>query len=822
MGRGTPFLLLLLPLFALLVPMGPPAWAQDLDPRRGEPVEITADRIVYEARRQVYVAQGEVRVVQAERSIDADWLVFNRVTRRGIAAGNVRVDDGDTVLEARFLEFDHLAERGLVLTGRLDLGEDDFRMAAGELIKTGDKTYRAVDASFTTCRCPEDDDRLPWQLNAGKADVELGGYAMVTNTTIDVLGVPTVWVPWMMVPIKTERATGILPPELGIGGSNGWEVAVPFFWAARDNVNVIATPRYMTERGFKPELTVEAVYGRESEMELYGSYIRDQDAETFTDDVFDDMGVLTGTKERTVASKNRWAVGFDNDVHLPEGVRIRSDIQVVSDNDYVRDFSDFRDLRKDRFLESRVFGFGHFGAAGSGGLVVGGVYVDDRQNPDFDDRDKFVMQRAPDATLAWMPTPIPGAAGLSFEMGADYAHFRPYERAEIALDLDESQIVGDDLFADIGIAAIVGVPSDPDDRMRFGVGDGRFQEGEPLNDYGHRVVLHPRVALPFRVADVVQVHPQVGWQQTLYTTRAQSFEQRGLVTARADVTTQVIGDLDLPGLPPILHRVEPRVGWAFVSDVSQRGNPLFVPPTRVPQDRIRQLSLGNVVGDSADRIESTNLLTVGAGNRFFVRGPKGPELRAEFDLSAGYDFEGSGVGDLAQLIVDGTVFAGAGIETDFNISYDLEKGRVAQGLFEFTIPVPKAVPVKRGSYLRAGYRYRRDIPLFYENFDQGETFNRFRESFDSIQQITGRTRLRLTESWAVEYQFGYSLEESLMLANRAKLEYTSGCRCWAIQVTAEEDRSRGFQAAINFTILGFGQDITNPFKGGGLAGSSVY
>jgi len=208
-GRGTAFVLFLL----LLEP--PPAPAQNLALRRDEAAEITADRIVYESQRQVYVAEGSVRIVQGERRIDADWLVFNRTTQRGIAAGNVRADDGEIFLESRFLEFDYRGQQGLVLDGRLDLGEGDFRMAAGELIRTSEDTYEARDASFTSCRCPDDEDRLPWQINASRADVELGGYAMVTNNSVDVLGIPTIWLPWLMFPVKTDRATGLLPPEIG-------------------------------------------------------------------------------------------------------------------------------------------------------------------------------------------------------------------------------------------------------------------------------------------------------------------------------------------------------------------------------------------------------------------------------------------------------------------------------------------------------------------------------------------------------------------------------------------------------------------------------
>jgi len=815
-GRGRVFALFLL----LLVPT--PAASQSLDLRRGQTTEITADRIVYESERQVYVAQGSVRIVEGERRIDADWLVFNRTTQRGIAAGNVRLDDGEVLVESRFLEFDYEGQQGLVLSGRLDLGEDDFRMAAGELIQTSKDNYEARDASFTSCRCPEVEDRLPWQINASYADVELGGYAMVTNNSVDILGIPTLWLPWLMFPVKNNRASGLLAPEIGFGGSNGYEAALPLFWAARHDINVIATPRYLNKRGFKPELTVETVYGERSQTTIFGSYIRDQDAQTYIDD----------GAERTVASKNRWAVGFDNDVDLAAGARIRSDIHVVSDNDYVRDFAEFRRYRRDRYIESRVFGFGHFGPSDSGALVLGGLYVDDRQNPEFDDRDKFVMQRAPEATLSWLPTPVPGASGLDFEMDVDYAHFLPYERAEVAFANTLSDpsydaalnggVVGDHRFLDIGVAAIPGSFSSASDRDRFGVADGVFQEGEPLGDRGHRVVLHPRLSRPFRISDAIEVHPAVGWQQTLYSTWAQGFADRGLLTARLDVSAQLVGELDLPGLPPLVHRVEPKFGWALVSRAGQSDNPLFVPGTRVPQARLRQLSLDNLVLDTADRIESGNVATLGFGNRFYAQGRNGPELRAEVDVSLGYDFSGRHAGDFEQLILDGRIFPASGFRGDFNIAYDIERERIDQGLFEVSVPIRRLLPVVRGSSFYVGYRYRREVPLFFENFSRGKTFSRFRANFDSIQQVTGRTRLRLTERWAVEYSIGYSFEESILLSNRGKLEYTSACRCWAVQLTASQGRSRGFQAALNFTILGFGQDASNPFKGGGLIGTKPY
>lgn len=800
------------------------------DPRADLPVEITADQIVYDRRRQVYVAEGRVVVTQGARRIDADWIVFNRRTRRGIAAGRVRAVDGDDVLEARFIEFDDGAQQGLVLVGRLDLGEEDFRVAAGELVKTADDHYEGADVSMTTCRCPDDDDRLPWVINADEADVTLGGYAMVSNATVDVLGIPTLWLPWAAFPVKTERATGFLPPELRLGGGNGFEFTLPFFWAARDEVNVTLTPRYMTTRGFKPELLLETVYGRKSSSELFVSYLRDQDPDQvrafFPDTSSPGDFVL---RKKNQYDPDRWGVGFDNDVHAPLGWRLRSDIQLMSDNEYVRDFDEFRDHRRVRFVESTAFGFRHFGTDGSLAAVASVVHRDDRQNPNRVDRDDYLLHRAPSAELAWLPTRLEELLGVDLGIGADYTRFYAWKRADSVLDLSATSggIVGDDRFLDIGIASLPDAFSDLAQRQKLGVDDGVFQEGEPLNDAGHRVVLHPQLGHSFRLFDLLDLRPEVGWHQTLYSTRAQDFEERGLLTGRVQLQTRLLGRFDAPGLPPLTHLLEPRVGWAYLWKARQSDNPLFVPATRVPQARLRQLSLDNRVLDDADRIDPANVLAVGLGNRFYAGSGEARRLWGELELSAAYDFRGAGAFGLA--IAEGRLLPGSWLSSRFNFAWDLEQTRVDQGLFELSFPLEGVVGLRRSSRLRLGYRYRRAVGRFFESFESiegvdevGGTFRRFQAEFDRISQLSAGTRLRLSEQWAVDYELAYSLHRSTVLTNRGALEYTSKCRCWAIQLMVEDDRTRGLRYGANFTFLGFGMDRDEPFRAGGLFGTGMF
>jgi len=796
------------------------------DPRKGEPVEITADEIVYDVRAKVYIAEGSVRIEQADRSLEADWLVFNRVTQRGIASGQVVLVDGDEQLEARFVEFDYATQQGLVFRGRLDMGPDDFIIGAEEFVKTGKDTYTAHDASFTTCRCEDPESRLPWQLNAEDGNVEIGGYATTTNTSVDILGVPTIWLPWMFFPIKTERESGFLFPQMGYQSQNGFEIGIPYFWAARHNVNVTVVPRYLTTTGFKPEVEVEAVYGKDSETELFLSYVRDQDARRSARPGFE-IKPNGDIDKQNVAGVHRWGLGFDNDAHLPYGVRARSKIRLISDNDYVRDFREFSNLRRDRFVESDAFAFGHYTADGSATFVGGIEYVNDRQNPDYEDRDKFVLQRVPAISANWLTSPVPSGQGFMFEFDSDYTYFKGFEQAEDDLDLGPmDQIRGSGSWIDIGVGAIPfddlpnAVTSDAQILELIGYDNGQFDEGEPLNDDGHRVILYPRVSRPFRLFGV-DVKPEVGWQQTLYSTRERNTRQRGLFTARADVSSQLVGGVDVPFLGHVEHVLEPKLGWALVQHQSQRKNPLFVPETATPQTRLRQMSLDNVVLDDADRINSANLLTLGFGNRFYGGEVGQRRLLAELDVSWGYDFAGKSAGQLQDLILEGRTFYASGLSAQGILGVDMDKQEIEEVLVNIQLPKFRDLPFVKELELTPSYRYRRDIPLFYEFFPTVNAFKQFETNFQHINQVSAVSRLEIDDRWAVGYRFIYSIENRILQRNAGFVEYTSSCNCWAARIDINDSRTRGAQVNFRVAILGLGNDDGSPFARRGI-GTSAF
>jgi len=780
----------------------------DLD----QPTEVTADEIEYEAQRGLYIAQGNVRIVQGDRSIDADWMVFSRRTERGIASGNVLYVDSVETLNAEFLQFDLQTLQGLVYQAHLDTGPGGFLVDADRLIKTGDDTYTVQAGVFTTCRCPEGE-RDPWRIKARKGDVRMGGYATTQNSTIDILGVPVIWLPWMIFPVKTERESGVLFPRFGYQSRSGFELGLPIFWAARDELNVTFTPVWLSDRGFKPELELEYVIGEKSGGSLFASYIHDQ--QRVRDKNSGDTPPPGGWPE-----VDRWAVVLDHDQHLPGDWRARADVKLVSDNNYVDDFSALSQLRFNRYLESTMFGFRDFGADGRWNLLGAIEWADDLQAPDGLDRDDFVLQRLPELSADLLSTPAERLWSLVGSLESQFIYFyspdKPQDVYPVQIDPgtgDQVPVVpvGDDLWVDFGIDSLPYLPSVSGyDKLGIGEEDGVFQEGEPLASNGGRLVIHPRIAKPMRLWDWLELYGDVGWRQMLYFGTAQDFAEQGRATVRVDLRSRLRGFFDMPWFGGIDHVAEPGFGYTFLSRPTSSDSPIFVPASEIPQYRLRQLDRQNVILDPSDRIVGRNGFALGVRNRFYQR--DGGKLLAELDLSVDYNLADRGR-DFSHFVLDSRLHPLRRFATDLELALNTRNGNVDEGRVGFS-----AYPHDRVLF-RVGYRYRKQLPRFLESYLGDKGLGDFDDGFATLDQIDGGLRFTLGRSWAFYYAVVYDLEAKVLLGNGGGVEFRSKCRCWAVGVDLRDDRRTGFRFSIRYSILGIGDDR---LKSNALSGSGGF
>ena len=767
-----------------------------------EPFEITADRIDYDGARQLYVATGHVRVEQTTRSLIADWVAFSTETRIGVAQGGVELIDGSDVLQAEFMVFDVDSLQGMLFEGGIEAGTQGFKIRAAEMIRTGENRFQMRDGTFTTCRCPEGQ-KLPWHIRARDADVELGDYGTVKNATFEVLGVPVLWIPWAFFPVKSDRETGLLLPQIELGGRSGMGGALPFFWAAHPQLNVTLTPRYYSERGFKGDAELEYVFGERSEGTFFVSGLND-----------------ARTEPSGATEDSRWGIKWLHDQELPGEWRWQTDLNLASDNFYKDDFNEFGRFRQFRFIESTTSVNRSFGESGGFGVMVGARFADDAQGleipgVDFVDTDDFVLQRFGEARADIQAGALVAPFGIEARLDAEAVHFRSLRNHESVFD-DQGifETATDGRFYDIGIDGSLGVPVGPLPGLTIGQGDGVFQPGEAIAERGTRVLLHPRLARSFSLGRFAEIVPEVGWHQTLYSTDDQTFAQRGLVTARVEARNRFARDFaigDTATGAQLRHVLEPKLGWAFVSKRQQERNPLFVPTGTVSQGRLRSLSLENLTRNPSDRMDSANRIVLGVGQRFYSRNrSRGPlRLKADVQTAIDWDFVEGGLG---AIYLDARVLDIGPFGARFVGAFDPGTPSLDEAGANLNYVKRFTNPWVRRLRLNVGYRYRRPIPLFLQS-NRGfgappDTDKVSQLNLLSEIQITRRVQFRTSTIFKIA-------AENEFIRNEGAVEYVSKCRCWAVGGMVSIDRRDDIGGGLSIRLMGLGD------SGGNLFGKGV-
>jgi hypothetical protein len=407
--------------------------------------------------------------------------------------------------------------------------------------------------------------------------------------------------------------------------------------------------------------------------------------------------------------------------------------------------------------------------------------------------------------VAALPGSAPILPGLVTSGDVEFVNYQPY--GDPADDFARSLRVND-LFYDTGFDGIpngdernsqgIKVASDAhrDDQTALQSGpegDGRFQEGEPLADHGQRVLARPRISYPFQLGNVLEVVPEAGYYGTYYNSDLRGGDQRSLFTGSIEMRAKIRGSLSLPfGMGAAAHVVEPFLGWVGVSQTGQDDNPVFVPETAVPQQRLRLLEPGNLTLDPADRIPKASNLLFGVSNRFW--GDASGRLLGEVSFYSQYQMAD---GKWGPAVAQGEISLPLGLLLRFHSVVDLQPTEMADGLVDFGWS-------RWGHQLSLRYRYVRDIPQVFENFQSNDRFVDFTEGFTSINQMSGVGRWQATENWAFTYAGSFSFDNSISLINQFGIEYLSKCRCWAVRLEVDEDRTRGFEWTLRYRLVGLG------------------
>jgi LPS-assembly protein len=303
-----------------------------LDPRL--PWHIEADRIRYDQARDEYVAEGEVVIRKQERSIAADTIRYSAQTAMAYAEGRVVVTSGADVLTGSYLELDLESEKGYLDDGVIFLQENNYHIQGNRIQKVGPDLYRLDQGTITTC----DGQRPDWKLSGRDIQVHEDGSGTAWNAVAYVLDVPVGYFPFVSFPARNRRQSGLLFPEMGYSERKGAFYNQPFYWAIDDRSDATFYLHYMSERGVKPGLEYRYYLNRDAKGAVMFDFLHDEQIDDGRDNASKDWGYDDSGGVFLRPNRDRYWFRMSHSNPLPAGFRGLLDLDLVSDQDYLREF----------------------------------------------------------------------------------------------------------------------------------------------------------------------------------------------------------------------------------------------------------------------------------------------------------------------------------------------------------------------------------------------------------------------------------------------------------------------------------------------------
>jgi LPS-assembly protein len=300
---------------------------------QGGPWWIRAEKITYNSTTHIYEASGRVDIRQEERRLSADHVQVNEVTKVASLQGNVVMLLGEDILSGKEGAFNLATRSGEMQEARLFLKRNNFHVEGPLIRKTGDTSYYAESSLVTTC----DADRPMWSFSARNLSVVMDGYAVGHDNVFRLAGVPVLYLPYSLMPVKTERQSGFLFPSYGQHKAGGTIIELPFYWAISDFADATFYQTVLSNRGY--------MQGAEYRSKGYGD----------TASNFRFFYLNDGSGEAPVRNRY-WAAGMVNQP-LADDWNLRLTGDRVSDANYLADFN-FGYMGLNRYNQSLLQDFG--------------------------------------------------------------------------------------------------------------------------------------------------------------------------------------------------------------------------------------------------------------------------------------------------------------------------------------------------------------------------------------------------------------------------------------------------------------------------------
>ncbi len=732
-----------------------PRYSYGFDSESESPWHIVADSLEYNKGTGSYTAEGNVIITRDNSSISTDYMEYNPEKMNAFAKGHVIVTSEDYVSSAEQMEMNLNTEQGTLSGGTIFIQSSHLYIKGDKIEKTGDKTYTADKVSISTC----DGDSPDWQISGRDLELTIEGYGTVYHSAFWAKKVPLLYSPFFFFPVKLKRQTGFLPPAISPSSARkGFEYFQPFFWAISDNTDATLFLRHMNKRGDLIGSEFRYILSDNSKGALMYDFLKDKEIDDGTIEATENWGY---TDSGTRLNEKRYWFRMKHNQLLPLNITMKFNADVVSDQDYLREFEDLDngfDATKKYFQENLGGDIeADDDAIRTNSLLFNKTWTSLSVNSSFYWNDDIVARRnnTTDYTLQQLP--------------------------KINFTASKQQLLNTPLYFNFA-----------SEYNYF------YRPDSSETEYkGHRVDMLPYLYLPYKFKNWFTIEPSVGVRETLWhiendfgpettNNEIKGNHKRYIYESGIDLSTDLykIFNLRLGTIDKIKHSLTPKIVYSYIPEVDQEEYPSF---------------------DTIDRIDKKNTVTFSITNyltsRSLLKAPikttkdqSNPHYSynrfCRFKISQTYDINEKNESNSENWINGESKeeFYPLEVELDitphkyFSLDSDWEWSKYKKGVIAANVKM--SIYDNRGDSVGAEYRYTRE-----------STQNA------PIESLITSLSVNLTPNISVYANNEYDLILKEHIETNTGIEYKS--QCWGINLLYT-DMPDERKYTITFDLLGIG------------------
>ncbi|MEJ5301497.1 MAG: LPS assembly protein LptD [Thermodesulforhabdaceae bacterium] len=489
------------------------------------PWTLTADKIEYLKDEDAYKAEGRVVLQSGPRRIEADKGIFYKKEGLVKLESNVLLSYGEDWIRGDLVVWNLERQTGYVEHGKAYFAKNHFYVEAERIERLEGNEY-TLDRGFVTTCTPVSPD---WSIHYRHLYIPSDGMAKARNVVFQVGSVPVIFIPWVVVPVNTERHSGILRPVLGFSDLNGFMLEVPYYWAIDHNQDATFFGQMLQKRGFMGGVEYRWNDARWGEGIFLANYLHDlADTESVRAHGF------------SLDERDRYWIRGTALTDLPYDIKARLKLDMVSDRDFLNEFT--RGSPSFEYTNSELRSF------------LGTELITDKSRTARESNAYFFKK------------------GEDTDVSFNLHYFD--ENDPLLKDVTLQELPS---FAfSIGSSPFSGLP------LYYSVRSSIAQYWRDEGTRGTKIYAAPEISMSESIGSILNTKTTITLHNVLYKTDGDNDDSKGLdgrtvpvFATGANVKLERSYALDIWGIPSVTHTVSPEIAYEYAPKVNEKSVPSF-------------------------------------------------------------------------------------------------------------------------------------------------------------------------------------------------------------------------------------------------------